>query len=451
MQTMYDGVNGSPSNKLLNLISSSATSIVLDSTSNLPVAPNIATIGDSSSAEVILYTGKSSSTLTGVTRGFGGTTARSWAANTPVYRAFTKYDYDAIKLNINTIGAATSTNLLIDGGFQIWLAGTSFTNPAASSYTATMWKLNSYNPDGGTFPTSLVHEKIQSPSETAGNIYRINTNGAGSGYGNGAAYGLRQQIEHGTRRYAGAGKKVTVSFRARSSIAGKKIGVMLYQNYGTGGSPSAGEATNGANFTLTAEFQTFTHTFELNTLSGKTFGTEFDDSFSFDFRLVWGSSIAPLVGASTAETFGGSGTIDICEVQFNPGDVTLPFVARSFGDELRSSQRFYEKSYDVTVIPGAVSAAGLHVTSINADTIGNGNRWGLGSHPRFKVDKRVTPTITLYTVDGIAGTWFIATANRACSIDNASRSGFFIANNTGSAVTTSVGEAHGHWVADARM
>lgn len=103
MQTMYDGVNGSPSNKLLNLINSSATSITLDSASNLPTAPNIATIGDSATAEVILYTGISSATLTGVTRGFGGTAAQSWAANTPVYRAFTKYDYDALVANIGDL------------------------------------------------------------------------------------------------------------------------------------------------------------------------------------------------------------------------------------------------------------------------------------------------------------------------------------------------------------
>ena len=106
MQTMYDGINGSPQKKIANTISANVTTIPLDSTSNLPDAPNLATIGNSSDAEVVLYATKSSTELIGCTRGFGGTTARSWPANTPVYRAFTKYDYDALKSNINEIAIA---------------------------------------------------------------------------------------------------------------------------------------------------------------------------------------------------------------------------------------------------------------------------------------------------------------------------------------------------------
>lgn len=358
----------------------------------------------------------------------------------------------AVRLDPLSVGLAHVSRHLIDGGFQIWLAGTSFTNPAASSYTATMWKLNPHNPDGGTFPTSLVHGKIESPAETTGYIYRITTNGAGSGYGANATYGIRQLIEHGTRNYAGAGKKVTVSFRARSSIAGKKIGVMLYQNYGTGGSPSAGEAINGANFTLTAAFQTFTHTFELNTLSGKTFGTAFDDSISFDFRLVWGSSIAPLVGASTAETFGGSGIIDICEVQVNTGSVALPFVPRIFAEELALCQRYYEKSYAYGTVPGtANTSTGLYFTGVFNTATANASRWSLGSHPFFSVVKRAAPTVTLYTYTGVSGQWDVPSGAPRASAASASERGFFVTNATGSSVTPPQGEAFGHWVADARM
>lgn len=345
---------------------------------------------------------------------------------------------------------AASTNLLIDGGFQIWLAGTSFTNPADASYTATMWKV-AYTADGGTLPTSLVHERILDPSNTTNNIYRITPNGAGSGFGVNASYRLRQQIEQGTRKYAGAGKTVTVSFRARSSIAGKKIGVMMYQSYGTGGSPTAIEIINGANFAMTADFQTFTHTFTLNTLSGKTFGTALDDSLYIDLLSMWAATTAAQVGASTAETFGGSGIIDIQDVQVNTGSVALPYVTRSFDDELRLCQRYYEKSYNVGTAPGSVNALGFHITTTVATTIGAGLRWILGSYPRFKVRKRIAPTITLYTVEGVAGSWFIATSDRASGADIVSENGFVVVNNTGGSSTTSVGEAYGHWVADARM
>ena len=119
MQTMYDGINGSPQKKIANTISANATTIPLDSTSNLPDAPNLATIGNSSDAEVVLYATKSSTELIGCTRGFGGTTARSWPANTPVYRAFTKYDYDALKANINEIAIANTGGQDVSGAILI--------------------------------------------------------------------------------------------------------------------------------------------------------------------------------------------------------------------------------------------------------------------------------------------------------------------------------------------
>ena len=347
---------------------------------------------------------------------------------------------------------AVPSNLLINECFDHWQDGTTFVNPANSKYTADGWMTGINAADGGTYPTITISKSEYLPHPyPSRNFFRFTTNGAGSNLGANSLYVIRQKIEHGTRLYAGHGNKITVSFLAYTTIPGKKIGVRLIQLYGTGGSPSASEVIAGAFFTLSGNPTVYSHTFTLNTKAGKTFGTNPDDMIDVDFVYMWGATIASHVGASAAETFVGAGDVYTVWVQVNVGDAVLPLVPRPFGVGLVLCQRYYEKSYAADVIPGAVSAAGLHITSINANTIGNGNRWGLGSHPRFKIDKRVVPTITLYTVDGVAGSWFIATAIRECSIDNASSSGFFIANNMGAAVTTSVSEAYGHWVADARM
>ena len=155
------------------------------------------------------------------------------------------------------------------------------------------------------------------------------------------------------------------------------------------------------------------------------------------------------VGGTNLNIEFNAGTVS--KVQLNYGAVALPFVPRSFSDELMLCQRYYEKSYDVGTAPGSVNALGFHITTTVATTIGAGLRWILGYYPRFKVRKRIAPTITLYTVEGAAGSWFIATSNRASSADIISENGFVVVNNTGGSLTTSVGEAHGHWIADAEL
>ena len=102
-KTMYPAINNSPITALTSDITESDTCIEVDSISSLPTAPNIATIGTDENAELILYTGISGSKLTGCTRGFNGTKADAWAAETKIYRAFTAYDHDTFKANIEEI------------------------------------------------------------------------------------------------------------------------------------------------------------------------------------------------------------------------------------------------------------------------------------------------------------------------------------------------------------
>ncbi len=114
--TMYKGINNSPVTTLTAQAAATDTEINVASTAGFPAAPNIATLGVDDNAELVLYTGIGTGKLTGCTRGFNGTTARSWAVNTKAYRGFTAYDHDTFVDNISDLNtakaakAATPTN-----------------------------------------------------------------------------------------------------------------------------------------------------------------------------------------------------------------------------------------------------------------------------------------------------------------------------------------------------
>jgi hypothetical protein len=282
---------------------------------------------------------------------------------------------------------------IINGNFQVWQRGVSFTNPSGG-YTTDRYFV-SFSPDGGTLPTTITHLRNTlgsgelDPSQYA---YQVNWNGAGSGFGTSGVYGVFQRIENGTRLLCGANKKVTVSFYARSNIGSKRIGLSLSQRYGSGGSPSAAELLGGTAFNLTAAFQKFTFTVNTNTLSGKTFGTDNSDYLQVGFFHMWQSAAATANGLPGTEGFGAAGLVDIAQVQVNAGDTALPFQPRSFGEELALCQRYYEKSFSYGTSPAhGVGATGIHaMRSSVADNF--------QSFPRiiYKVTKRATPTFTIY-------------------------------------------------------
>ena len=167
--TMYPAINNSPQTSLAASLSASATSISLLDASVLPDAPNLCTIGTGDDAEVVLYTTKIGNVLSGVTRGYFGTTPKAWAANTAVYRGITAYDHEAFRKNLDQMylksevdqifatlfnggtnykqtmkayfaanGAALRTDLtdIVEGWYALgrngWKGGTKFLLPTAS-------------------------------------------------------------------------------------------------------------------------------------------------------------------------------------------------------------------------------------------------------------------------------------------------------------------------------
>jgi hypothetical protein len=100
LQTMYPAIANSPGTELSAAITATATTITVVNGAALPAAPNVCTIGVDETAETVLYAAKSGNTLTGVTRGHGGTTAKAWASASKVARYFTAYDHDTFRANI---------------------------------------------------------------------------------------------------------------------------------------------------------------------------------------------------------------------------------------------------------------------------------------------------------------------------------------------------------------
>lgn len=104
LTTMYAPQNNGPHTALAETINAAQTDITVVDASVLPDAHNVLTIGTGEDAELVLMSAKTGNILT-VTRGYNGTTAKSWEADEWVYRAITAQDVGALQANINAINA----------------------------------------------------------------------------------------------------------------------------------------------------------------------------------------------------------------------------------------------------------------------------------------------------------------------------------------------------------
>ena len=110
-----------------------------------------------------------------------------------------------------------------------------------------------------------------------------------------------------------------------------------------------------------------------------------------------GAYYAPTGATSVVGTSGA--TFYITGVQLEAGTTATPFENRLYGTELALCQRYYWKTYELSVVPGTASANGALGTVCNAS--------GYAAIPLYNpVSMRVAPTITFYNNStGAAGTW----------------------------------------------
>jgi hypothetical protein len=167
----------------------------------------------------------------------------------------------------------------------------------------------------------------------------------------------------------------------------------------------------------------------------------------------WG---VPILIGGTSSTNGVAATSDVFQITgvcMLPGTVA-PSAAQSssikrlFDQELQLCQRYYEKSYDYWVAPGAASVVGdavLYIAANVAIFLTNG-QW----FP-FKIPKRTSPTITAISpITGAAGKMYdyVNSVDVAATADHINSMGhrIYAAITLSSVIATGV-----HFVADTRL
>jgi hypothetical protein len=210
-------------------------------------------------------------------------------------------------------------NKIINGAFDIWQRGESFSNFADGVLTADRW----VNFRDGSGATTSISKQTHSPGSApsgANNPYFLRYAVTAAGTGN--TYRILDNRVEDVRTFAG--QTVTLSLWLKAD-ASRTVGVALIQSFGSGGSGDVGSATT--DFSVTTSWQRFTVTYTLPSISGKTVGT---GSFLY-LRLVLPAGVTM--------------TVDIDEVQLESGSVATPFsrAGGTLAGERAACERYNER------------------------------------------------------------------------------------------------------------
>ena len=90
-------------------------------------------------------------------------------------------------------------------------------------------------------------------------------------------------------------------------------------------------------------------------------------------------------------------TFYITGVQLESGTVATPFERRSYGQELSLCQRYYEKSYEQSVVPGTATGSGYSLGCVNTNT---STTLYSSNIDKFAVVKRAAPAMRFWDIAG---------------------------------------------------
>ncbi len=254
-------------------------------------------------------------------------------------------------------------NLIINGNFDIW--------QRAVSQTATGFGSDDRWNNEAAGSAQVVSQQTFTLGQTnVPNNPKFYTRTVVTSVANAANRVLKFQLVEGVESLSGG--QGIVSFWAKADAA-KDIAVDFVQYFGSGGSPSTNVNVSPTTVSLTTSWKKFTVPITLPSITGKTLGTDGNDSLRVRFWFDAGSDFDIFTNTLGQQ----SGTFDISQIQMEQGTITTEFENRSIAEELSLCQRYYEQITDMQVRNSGASSSGIRIT------------W------TFAVEKRAVPTTTV--------------------------------------------------------
>jgi hypothetical protein len=259
---------------------------------------------------------------------------------------------------------AAGKNAIINGAFNVWQRGTSFTVTTATFAADRFF----HNRDGNGTVTASQQTFTAGSAPVAGYESQYFLQLATTSVGTSTYHQTQQYIED-VRTFAG--QTITVSFWARLSTG--TVGSTYFrvnQNFGSGGSASVIGASN--TFTPTGSWQRFTATVTLASIAGKTIGT--GSQIAFDL-------VVPFTATNTIQIWG---------VQVEAGSVATAFqtATGTFQGELAACQRYYWRQSNNSNTQAFGSGVCISTTSTRCSV-------------QFPVEMRINPTSVDYSNLGV--------------------------------------------------
>ena len=235
----------------------------------------------------------------------------------------------AVAPSFNNVGR----NLVHNPLFNIQQRGAGPWTTQGGIYTLDRWNLYA-----ATDTFSISAQAITDATRTAigDEAAQFSLQNVFTGSAASAAYNALYQNVETVRRLSG--KTVTLSFWGVATAAGKKLGIVLDQFFGTGGSPSSQVNGTAQTVTLTTTITRYSLTFAIPSASGKTVGTNHDDATTVQICYSSGATNAAHYGNPGVQ----SGTINIWGVQLEIGSVATPLEKPDPQQDLAKCQRFYQ-------------------------------------------------------------------------------------------------------------
>jgi hypothetical protein len=378
-----------------------------------------------------------------------GVNVQAFAANLAALAGLTsaakKFPYFTAAGQMGVANLFSNKNAIINGDFNFWQRGTSFTSITANTYNADRWKYAKNS--------SAVHNISRSTDvptiAQAGRIFSYSALIACQTISSSVGandYVVYQQAIEGYNFLPIAQKTLTLSFWVKSN----KIGTycVCFLNSGVDRSYVAEYTINAAD---TWEYKKITIT---DSPSAGTWNYSNGAGLFVTFVLCGGSTYQTAANnwqngnfMATANQVNAcdnaANNFRLCGVQLEDGAVATPFEQRFLQHELELCQRYYEKSYDLGTPPGTASTTNGFISSraVGSD---------IDINVPFKVRKRAVPSVTNYNpVTGSAGE-----ARNDSAGNNTGLGAFFIGEsgyNLAKGALSNAQKLSWHYVADCEL